>query len=247
MAKRKKTDFVDDDLIRESESVKEVKLGPGHEPVHQAVAPDSDVVPVHELNLTPLTKKKEEINGQVASKVGELERLRARQRALEQEKDDLEHLRRDQEQYEGGKREMADHLQQYLVSLDREEILLSKRLELLIETKKRFREMAGELRNLKEDEWPDDSKSFREELNKALTIVENTRKDYHKAVSRLEATRASKGIESKDQSLFSETASGLARPRNFGDWLIIGVALSLPVVLVLIALIVFLLFQYPVI
>ena len=180
---KKKTDFFDDDLIQQRDSVKEVKIGPGHEPAKKSAIPKSEPVPVQELDLTPLTRRKEEINSQMATKLDELERLSTRQQALEHEKSALEHLRNNQEKYEVGKRELIDYLDQSLVVIEREEILLNQQIELLAGTEKRFKEMVSELRSFNEAEWPTDSNRFRDELSKTLAVVENMRKEYHKSVS----------------------------------------------------------------
>lgn len=241
-----KKDFFDDDLIQKRDSVREVKMGPGHEPPAEDVIPKSETVPVRELCLTPLTKRKEEINSQVASKLEELERLRSRQEALEREKNALEHLRSNQEKYEGGKREMIDHLEQCLVSFDREEIMLNQRLELLVSTEKRFKAMNNELRALNDEEWPADSSGHREELTKALAILENMRKEYHKDLSRLEAARESKSSRMKDQSLLdNELANESVHHRSFSEWLAAGFAFNLPLILIICVLIVILVLTYP--
>lgn len=241
-----KKDFFDDDLIQKRDVIKEVNVGPGHEPQEEDDIPKSETVPVRELNLTPLTKRKEEINSQVASKLEELERLRARQDSLEREKNALELLRNNQEKYEGGKREMIDHLEQCLVSFEREEIMLNQRLELLLGTEKRFKAMDKELRTLNEEEWPADSNGHREELTKALAVVETMRKEYHKALSRLEAVRESKFSKMKDQSLLDdESAQESVRRRTFGEWIAVGLAFNLPLILVLCALIALLALTYP--
>jgi len=209
MSNKKKTDFFDDDLIQQRDAVKEVKIGPGHEPPEEKEVSKSEAVPVRELDLIPLTKRKEAVNSDVAIKLEELERLRSRQNSLESEKNALEQLRDDQEKYEGRKREMIDHLEQYLVSLEREEIVLDQRLDLLVGTEKRFKEMNDELRHLNEEQWPADSEKFRGELTKALALVENMRKEYHKALSKLEVTRESK--DSKMPALDELVSGGIQR------------------------------------
>ena len=240
---RKKTDFFDDDLIQQRDAVKEVKIGSANEPPAEKKIPKSETVPVQELNLTAMTKRKEEINSQVATKLDELERLQTRQTSLEREKNALEQLRNDQEKYEGGKREMIDHLEQSLVSLEREEILLNQRLELLVGTEKGFKEMESELRSFREEEWPADSNKFRDELAKALAIVENIRKEYHKSLSRLEAVREVK--ESRKKDILAELSGESVPQRSFVEWLMVGFAVSLPLVLVLVVLVVVLVIKYP--
>ena len=239
----KKTDFFDDDLIQQRDSVKEVKIGSGHEPDQKSAIPKSETVPVQELNLTPLTRRKEKINSQVATRLDELERLRTRQQSLEHEKSALEHLRTNQEKYEVGKRELIDHLDQSLVAIEREEILLNQQIELLAGTEKRFKEMVSELRSFNEEEWPTDSNGFRDELSKTLAVVENMRKEYHKSLSRLDAVRVSK--DSKKKDIFTELPDESVVKRSFAEWCMVGLAVNLPLVIVLVVLIVVLFIKYP--
>ncbi len=240
------TDFFDDDLIQKRDSVHEVKMGPGNDPLDDNHVSILETVPVNEINLTHLTKRKDEINSQVAGKMDELERLRTRQDSLEREKKALEQLRTNQEKYETGKRELLDHLEQCLVSFEREEIALNQRLDLLQGTQKSFKAMDVELRGLKEAEWPEDSEGYREELAKALALLENMRKDYYKALSRLEALRESKPQKMQEHALMDDALeSDALRRRSFGELFVAGLAFNLPLTLAIATLIVFLALRYP--
>jgi len=231
-------DYFDDDLIQRRDAVKEVKMGPGNEAENSVASPRSEPIPVEDLNLTPLTQRKEEINGQVASKMDELGRLRSRQEALEREKVSLEQLRSSQEKYETGKREMIDHLEQSLVSLEREEVLINQRLELVSETEKHFKELLTGMRGFTEEQWPSDSTGYREELSKALAIVDNARKEYNKALARVDVLREGRneGLEGKPL-LYGDMLGQSVPERSFADWLKVGFAVSLPVTVVLAVLI----------
>lgn len=241
------TDFIDDDLVQRRDPVKEVKMGPAYglsasEDIHR-----SEPVTVQELSLTPLSKRKEEISGQVASKMDELERLRTRQESLEKEKSSLEYLKNSQEKYESGKREMVDRLEQSLVSLEREEVRLNKRTELLADTEKRFKEMLSELQTFNEKEWPAKSDGLREELSKALVVIDNIRKDYNKSFAKIEVLRESKTSSKEDkQVLFNDLSGEFRKQMSFIEWLKVGIAISLPVTLALIALIVVICLRIPV-
>ncbi len=240
------TDYFDDDLIQKRDSVHEVRMGPGNNPPDDDRVSVLDTVPVTELNLTHLTKRKDEINTQVAGKMDELERLRSRQESLEREKKALEQLRVNQEKYETGKRELLDHIAECLVSFEREEIVLNQRVELLQGTQKAFKAMDDEIRGINETEWPADSEGYREELAKALALTENMRKDYYKALSRLEALRDSKAEKAQQPSLPDDDL-GLSSPRRrgFGEMFAAGFAFNLPLTLAVTALIVFLALRYP--
>lgn len=232
------TDFIDDDLIQRRNTVKEVKMGPVHKGAAVSDIPRSEPVPTADLNLTPLTNRKEEINSQVATKLDELERLRAKQEALEREKNYLETLRNNQEKFEAGKREMIDHLEKSLIALEREEIALNQRLELLAETERRFKKMLNDMRGFNEEQWSPNSEELRDELNKALVIIDNTRKEYNKDYARIEAMRESHNIGLIAKPALQGESAELARyPRRFWDEVQAGLAFSLPLVIVLIVLI----------
>ena len=232
------TDFIDDDLIQRRDAVKAVDMGPAHKGALTSDLPRSEPVPTGDLNLTPLTRRNEEINSQVATKLDELERLRAKQEALEREKNSLENLRNNQEKYEAGKREMIDHLEKSLIALEREEIGLNQRLELLAETERRFKEMLNDMRGFNEEQWATDTAGLREELGKALVIIDNTRKEYNKAYARIEAMRESNNIGVIVNPAVQDASAGPIRyPRCFADWFKVGLAFSLPLVIVLVILI----------
>lgn len=238
-------DFFDDDLIQRRDAVPEVKMGPVHEAAPAVAAPRSELIPVEDLNLTPLAQRKEEINSQVAGKMDELERLRSRQEALEHEKHALEQLRASQEKYESGKREMIDRLEQSLVSLERDEILVNQRLELLSETEKRFKELLAVMRGFNEEQWPTESVGYREELAKALAVMDNARKEYNKALARVDVLREIRngGPESKPL-MYDEMMGRVGQERSFVDWLKLGFAITLPVTLVLAVLIAVLVLRF---
>jgi len=223
------TDFIDDDLIQRRDKVKEVKMGPGRDVAPASEIPKSDPVPVEELNLTPL------VNSKMATKLDELERLRSRQDALEKEKSALENLRNNQEKYEAGKRDLLDHLEKSLIAMEREDVVLNQRLALLTDTAKGFKGMLKELRGFNEEQWPADSAGLRDELNRTLVIIDNIRKEYNRSCARLEAAReTTKGQEALANQLLMDESEALARQqRGFIDWLKIGFAASLPLIIML--------------
>ncbi|MDD5482881.1 MAG: hypothetical protein PHP98_04440 [Kiritimatiellae bacterium] len=238
------TDFIDDDLIQRRDQVKEVKMGPGRDVPAASAIPNTEAVPAEELNLTPLAKRKEEINSKMATKLDELERLRARQNALEQEKTALEHLRSGQEKYEAGKREMIDNLEKSLVLMEREDVVLNQRLALLTDTAGHFKEMLKELRGFNEERWPTDSAGLRDELNRTLTIIDNVRKEYNLSCARLEAAKEAGNQDAlSSQLLLEESLAAAKRPRSFGDWFKVGFAVSLPLIIMLAALMAVLLME----
>ena len=120
------TDFFDDDLVKQRDSARRLKLGPSDDSIGTvgdgASSDEVPVRPVSDFNLTRMAKHKQEVDDHVATAVHELERLRKRQEDLEREKKELEELRRKQEEYERGKREMSERLSQSLVTLEKDEL-----------------------------------------------------------------------------------------------------------------------------
>ena len=57
--------------------------------------------------------------------------------------------------------------------------IANQRLELLAETERRFKKMLNDMRGFNEEQWSPDSEDLREELNKALVVIDNTRKEYN--------------------------------------------------------------------
>ena len=98
--------------------------------------------------------------------------------------------------------------------------------------------MLNDMRGFNDEQWATDTEGLREELIKALVIIDNTRKEYNKAYARIEAMRESHNIGVIAKPAMHDEAAVLAHyPRVFGDWVKMGLAFSLPLVVVLIVLI----------
>jgi ethanolamine utilization protein EutA (predicted chaperonin) len=165
----------------------------------------------------------------------ELERLRARQEGLEREKRDLEDVRRKQEEYEQGKREMIERFGQSLVKLEKDEAQAERLSELLGATRKRFKNLLDELQAINEQLWPEDQ--IRDELSKALTVIEDARMEYNKAMSKLDAISADGRKVSAEHPpvIFEEGRFARDVDRSFGYWVKVGFAVSLPLIVVAVA------------
>jgi len=227
------TDFFDDDLIKQREGAKRIKMGPADEPAAPMGEPASDEVPVRpisDFNLTRMARFKQDMGEKSAQATQDIERLRQRQEEIEREKRDTDDLRRKTEEYERGKRDMIERFGQSLVTLERDELQAEKLSELLASIRKRFKMMMAELQELSEESWPEDA--YRDELTRALSILENARQEYNKSMSRLDAIQGEKGapaehapVTFEDRPAFHET------DHSFGYWIKIGLAVSLPLIL----------------
>jgi chromosome segregation ATPase len=222
------TDFFDDDLVkpRGSAAQRAPAKSDGHDGTSSRTA--------EEMNLSRMAQRRDEINGQVAQAMEELERLRTRQEDLEREKQDLELLRRKQQEYEDGKRDLISHLNKSLVRLEKEEMGAQKLTEVLGTTRVNFRALLSEVEGLDEESWPDDS--VREELDKALTRIEQVRIEYNKALSRVDSATDESGFSSTDHRSMALDARdiGSSGEHGFGYWLKVGFAVSLPLLIVVV-------------
>jgi DNA repair exonuclease SbcCD ATPase subunit len=227
------TDFFDDDLGRARKARLE---GAPLSSVNDTSA--GDEIPVRalsDLSLTRMAKHKQEVEENVLQASQELERLRKRQEELEREKRELEEIRRKQDEYQRGKRELIEKLGQSLVTMEKDEIQAQRMAEMLAATRRRFKEMLSQLQGLSEESWAEEK--FGEELSKALTLVENLRMEFNKSVSRVEAAGGGQAQVGALSPIAGESVRlTVEDEKPFSYWLKVGVAVSLPLVITLLAL-----------
>ncbi len=227
------TDFFDDDLAnrdasRRSAADEEVEAPGG--------SGDLPARPISDLNISRMARHRNEVDSQVATAMQELERLKKRQEDLEREKKGLEELRQRQSEYERGKREMIERFHQSLVHLEREEAQAERMAELLSVTRKRFREMLGEIESLREEIWPDDR--LRDELSQALVVLDDARLEYNKAMAKIDAVQGAVGetpVEHKPV-MFDSASPAFEEEKTFGYWLKAGFGFTLPLIVTLVVL-----------
>ena len=224
------TDFFDDDLGRQRDAARRIKLS--DEPLTTLSDMSSDDVPVRplsDLSLTRMAKHKQDVDENVVQAAQELERLRKRQETLEREKRELEEIRRKQEEYERGKRDVIERLGQSLITMEKDELQAERMAELLNATRKQFKEMLAEVEKLNEALWPEER--FGEELTKALALVKDTRMEYNKSLSKIEAAGGTEvRIASSVSAMGEPPRLNYDEERPFGYWLKVGMAVSLPLI-----------------
>lgn len=233
------TDFVDDDLVRRGENTEAVRLGAGgHAAMDKSlIEPDgSSDLPLKgagDFNLTRMAWHKQQVEDDVAKAMKELEVLRQRQESLESQKRRLEGLRKKQTDYERGRGEMIELLSKSLISLEKEELNAEQAMELLSVTRKKFKVRLAELEGLDPETWPDDQ--VREELTKALAVIEDARTDYNKSMARVDALTSGDQKETGHTApvIFDERWSAHEEEKPFSHWLYVGFAVSLPLIVVL--------------
>lgn len=227
------TDFFDDDLIQKRAAGR----SQAGSPAASTVIAGSDELPakaVSDLNLTRIGRYRDEAGAQVANTVQELETLRRRQEELEREKRLLEDLTRQQDDYENGRRDLHDRLTQAAAMLEKHELHASRLVELYATNRTRFREMLDELRGINEESW--DDASYREEMSRALASMDEMRKEYGKAMARIEAAEGGGPLSgSPAAALAPAEAAERAEPRGLVDWMKVGFAFSLPLMVFILA------------
>jgi chromosome segregation ATPase len=208
------TDFMDDDLLQEEEM----------KPTRPAVAIQG---------AQRLASERERTVERSANASEELERLRLRQDELEQEKAKLQELTRKQESYETSKRELSEGLNSSIVWMEKQQIQADRLSELLGSTRQRCNSMLNEIHTLQEESW--EPESFGEDLSRALALLDNIRMEYNKALAKVEAEGVSRN-EPTHHARGSRHLPATMASRGFLFWLKAGLAFSLPLIIVLLAL-----------
>lgn len=150
--------------------------------------------------------------------------LRLQQEEIEKQKQYLELLRQKQERFVAGKRDLSDKLTRAVSGLDRELYDAQKLVEELSLTKDTFNRHLEVLRALQPEKWQ--RHQVDDELDRALTAVEDADDDFAKGTRRLAAARAT------ETAPFVDNTSSAAEPSASSDdhviWLRRGFAFTLP-------------------
>ncbi|OVE75348.1 hypothetical protein BVX97_04925 [bacterium E08(2017)] len=196
------------------------------------------ILPISEAGLNRLAKQKEEVHTQVAGAAEKIEQLRSKQNSLEQEKRELEELASKQAEYESGKKEMIENLSRWILLLKKEHAQAIRMVELVTETAERFKESLNDLEKIEESKWVDGD--FQLELNRALVKVDIARSTFNKAVARIEAASWHKKSESGAPfDIEKEARREVARDKGFFYWLMVGIAVTLPLIITIVTLFIF--------
>jgi len=169
----------------------------------------------------------EQLDSQVQKAQEQLLQLKRQQEQIEKQKRELEELSRRQAELEDGRTEMADKLTRALVVLEREAYSAQNRLEQIRATRESFSQHLELIEAIDPRSWnPSD---LHKELSRALSTVDDARTEYSEQRSRLQVVGATGG----DAALpdVAGDVYGSNDGRSFGQWLQIGLALTLPLIL----------------
>ena len=179
------------------------------------------------LDLSEEAPSAEHLDDQVQRAQEQLLQLKRQQEQIEKQKRELEELSRRQDELEHGRTEMTDKLTRALVVLEREAYNAQSRLEQIRVARESFAQHLELVEAIDPRNWnPSD---LHKELSRALSTVDDARTEYNDHRSRLQAAGGGNG----EQSLPGTTPDAYENTdrRSFSEWLQIGLALSLPLIL----------------
>jgi len=169
----------------------------------------------------------EHLESQVQKAQEQLLQLKRQQEQIEKQKRELEELSRRQEELDRGRAEMTDKLTRSLVVLEREAYNAQKRLEQIRATRESFGQHLELIEAIDPKSW--NPADLHKELSRALSAIDDARTEYSDQRSRLQAT----GENASDTSL-PDVASDAYESnggRTFFQWVEIGIALTLPLII----------------
>ena len=179
------------------------------------------------LDLPEEEQSVEHLDNQVQKAQEQLLQLKRQQEQIEKQKRELEELSRRQDELEHGRAEMSDKLTRALVVLEREAYNAQNRLEQIRVARESFAQHLELIEAIDPRNWnPSD---LHKELSRALSTVDDARTEYNEHRSRLQAAGGANG----DASL-PDTSSAVYEntdARSFSEWLQIGLALTLPLLI----------------
>ena len=213
-------------------------VGAGHNALLRKPMPERIRAMEQMLELTEEdTVTPELLDSQVQKAQEQLLLLRRQQEQIEKQKRELEELSRRQEELQRGRAEMTDKLTRSLVVLEREAYETQKKLEQLRATRESFGQHLEILEGIDPKGW--NSADLHRELSRALSTVDDARAEFSQQRSRLQAI----ATQDADGVPLPEAAPEVVRgggERSFGQWILIGFALSLPLITVgLVSLLIF--------
>jgi len=170
----------------------------------------------------------EHLDSQVQKAQEQLLQLKRQQEQIEKQKRELEELSRKQEELERGRADMTDKLSRSLVVLEREAYDAQKRLEQLRAMRESFGQHLELIEAIDPKSW--NPADLNKELSRALSTVESARGEFSQQRSRLQATAGGEGNEGLPEAA-PDVSDLLHEGGNFGRWIKIGFAFSLPFII----------------
>jgi DNA repair exonuclease SbcCD ATPase subunit len=180
------------------------------------------------LELSEDAMSPEHLDSQVQKAQEQLIQLKRQQDQIEKQKRELEELSRRQEELERGRAEMSDKLTRSLVILEREAYDTQKKLEQLRGTRESFGQHLELIEAIDPKSW--NPAELAKELSRALSTVDDARAEFSQQKSRLQANEEENGDVALPE-VASEGSGNLNGGRSFSQWMQIGFAVTLPLII----------------
>jgi len=174
---------------------------------------------------------REEVEAKVGDMHNKLAELRRAQQELERERADLEETRRRQAEFTKGREEMEQHLTRGIGLLEEAEFSLRRDAEQMAKTLLDLREALLKVQTVHEESWTRDN--LNTELTRALTAIENARMEWNAA--RLKFTILNGEVPQAvpvDATSPDSFVQNVLRERNYAELCKMGLALTWPVAVV---------------
>ena len=169
----------------------------------------------------------EHLDSQVQKAQEQLLQLKRQQEQIEKQKRELEELSRRQEELEHGRSEMTDKLTRALVVLERDAYNAQNRLEQVRAARESFAQHLELIEAIDPRSW--NPADLHKELSRALSTVDDARTEYSDQRSRLQAAEAATAEATLPEATTDAYQSNDGR--SFFQWLQIGLALTLPLII----------------
>ena len=189
----------------------------------EKIRPIEQMLELNEESMSP-----EHLDSQVQKAHEQLLQLKRQQEQIEKQKRELEELSRRQEELERGRAEMTDKLTRSLVVLEREAYDTQKKLEQIRATRESFGQHLELIEGIDPKSW--NSGELHKELSRALSAVDDARTEFSQQRSRLQANDEANNDVALPEAA-PDVSDLLNGGRSFGQWVQIGLALSLPLII----------------
>jgi hypothetical protein len=178
---------------------------------------------------------RDEVDRKVVEAQQKLAELKRAQDDLERERAALEELRRRQTEFQTGRQEMIHHLTRGLGLLEEAEFNARRDAEQMVKTVGDFRDALDKIQAIHDDAWTKDNFSI--ELTRGLTTNENARMEWNSARLKFSVLEGEKG------GADAETPTPAPGPlpfanASFGELCRFGLAMTWPLVLIALAVLV---------
>ena len=178
----------------------------------------------------------ERLDDQVQKAQEQLIHLKRQQEQIEKQKRELEELSRRQEQFQQGKIEMIEHFTRALVVLERQVYDAQKRVEQLRSINESFNQHLAIIEAINPKSW--ENSDINKELNRALSAVDDARTEYTRSRAIISAETNEEVLAAPNSSSDVHGLYDTPASHGFLYWLKSGVAFTLPLLVVGIALII---------